>query len=155
MKVYLAITQLLDQHNIKYEVKAHAPTPTSEDSAQARNEPLKIGAKAIVAKADSGFIMLVLPGDRKIDSKAVKELLKARDFRFATREELASLTSLEPGAVPPFGNLFNLPTLMDKAFLEEEFIAFNAGELTKSIKMKVKDYRALAAPRVEEFSYKK
>ena len=155
MAIFTTITELLDQYHFKYEVKEHPPTPTSEDSARERGEPLKIGAKALVLKADDTFLMAIVPGNRKIDSKKLKEILNVNAIRFATEEELFQLTSLKPGAVPPFGNLFNLSTIMEKSFLEEEYIAFNAGELTKSIKMKTKDFIELVKPSLNEFSMKK
>lgn len=153
--VFAQIKELLIKKRISFQVKEHLPTPTSEDSARERNEPLRIGAKALVIKADERFIMVIVPGDRKIDSQKLKRTLNAKKLRFATVEELEKLTGLKPGAVPPWGNLFNLPTLMEKSFLEEEYLAFNAGSLTTSIKMKVKDYIEAVKPILQGFSLKK
>ena len=150
--IFEKITELLAKHIIQYQVKEHLPTRTSEESAWHRGEPLKIGAKAMVMKTDTQFILAVLPADRKIDSARLKQALNTRNLRFATTEELLELTGLVPGAIPPFGSLFNLPMIVDKALLEEEYMAFNAGSLEKSIKMKVKDYVDVVTPRIEEFS---
>ena len=155
MDVFHKIKALLDQHNLNYAVKEHPPTPTSEDSARERGEPLKIGAKALILKADEKFVMVIVPGDRKIDSQRLKEILKAKNLRFASAEELEKITFLKPGAVPPFGNLFNLPTIMEQAFLDEEYLAFNAGSLTISIKMKVNNFIDIVKPTLYEFSVKK
>lgn len=150
--IFMQIKVILDQHQATYQLKVHPPTYTSEESAVHRGEPLKIGAKAMVLKTDQEFVMLVIPGDRKIDSNAVKRILVTKNLRFATKEELGNLTGLVPGAIPPFGLLFNLPMLVDRSILEEDYIAFNAGSLEKSIKMKTKDYISLVVPRLEELS---
>lgn len=150
--IFEQITELLDNLHIQYLIKDHPPTRTSQESALHRGEPLKIGAKAMLLKTDAGFVMAVLPADRKIDSAVIKKILSAKSLRFASPEELFEITGLVPGSVPPFGALFNLPMLVDKALLEEEYMAFNAGSLEKSIKMKVKDYVDVIKPRVEEFS---
>lgn len=155
MTVFTQIAELLNKNKVDYMIKEHPPTPTSEDSARERGEPLKVGAKAMVLKADEKFIMAIVPGDRKIDSQKLKEILKAKNLRFVSVEELEKITSLKPGAVPPFGSLFNLTTIMEKAFLEEEYLAFNAGSLTKSIKMKVKDFIEIVKPEIKEFAVRK
>ena len=52
-------------------------------------------------------------------------------------------TGCESGGVPPFGNVFNLPLYIDHSLLENEFMAFNAGSLTDSMRIATKDYQAL------------
>jgi prolyl-tRNA editing enzyme YbaK/EbsC (Cys-tRNA(Pro) deacylase) len=96
---------------------------------------------------DPGFVMLVVPGDRRIASNKVKAVLGAKEIRFASLEEVATLTEgIESGGVPPFGNLFGLPVLVDTSLLTNEKIIFNAGDRRFSIAMFVKDYLSLVAP---------
>ena len=149
--VFIRITKLLYEHQVKYLIKDHLPTRTSEESALHRDEPLKIGAKAMLLKIDTGFVMAVLPADKKIDSALLKKVLSSKSLRFATPEELKEITGLVPGSVPPFGALFNIPMLVDKSLLEEEYVAFNAGSLEKSIKMKTSDYVKIAQPALVSF----
>ncbi|MBI2572645.1 hypothetical protein HYV86_02185 [Candidatus Woesearchaeota archaeon] len=146
------IITFLEQHHIDFIRKDHAPTPTSQDSARERGEPLKIGAKALLVKADEEFILLVIPADRKLDTKKVKSVLKTKNLRFATKEELLEKTELIPGAVPPFGNLIGINMIVDSALFEEEFMAFNAGSLTTSIKMKTQDYKKIVQPKIDSIS---
>ena len=125
----------------------HEPTPTSEDSARVRGEPLEVGGKALVLKVDETFLLLVLSAARKLDSKRLRKTLGARKVRFASREELHELTGLVPGSVPPFGSpLLPLPLVVDQSVLENERIAFNAGSLEESIVMSVEDWQACAVP---------
>ncbi len=153
--VFERIQELLDENHVSYQIKEHPPTRTSEESALHRGEPLKIGAKAMILKTDQEFVMAVLPADRKIDSSAVKGLFTTKNLRFASKEELVELTGLVPGAIPPLGMLFNIPMIVDKVLLKEENMAFNAGSLEKSIKMKTKDYVNIVKPRMENFSIPK
>lgn len=150
--IFEKIIELLNQNKIDCQIKDHLPTHTSEESALHRNEPLKIGAKAMVMKTDTEFVMAVLPADRKIDSTLLKQILNTKNLRFASKEELLGLTGLVPGAIPPFGSLFNLPMIIDKALLEEEYMAFNAGSLEKSIKMKTADYARIVQLKIESFT---
>src|SRR3989338_8260014 len=103
MSLFQKIRDFLNQHQIPYTIIEHLPTPTSEDSARLRGEPLKIGAKALVLKTDDSFLMAVIPADRQLDTKKLKKLLHTRNLRFATPDELREKTGCEKGAVPPFG----------------------------------------------------
>ncbi|MEE2681841.1 MAG: YbaK/EbsC family protein [Planctomycetota bacterium] len=141
------IRRLLDEHHCPHRHLRHEPTPTSEDSARVRGEPLEVGGKALVLKVDASFIVLVLSAARKLDSKRLRTSLGARKVRFATREELLDRTGLVPGSVPPFGEpLFPLALVVDQSVLDNERIAFNAGSLEESIIMSVEDWRRCAAP---------
>src|SRR5260370_7328103 len=80
----------------------HEPTLTSLDSARARGEESRVGGKALLMLGDADFALFVLPADRKVDSGAIRRELQFRKLRFASREELASLTGLVPAGAPPF-----------------------------------------------------
>ena len=72
--------------------------------------------------------------------------------RSATRQEVMDLTGLTPGAIPPFGSLFGLPTLCDRALAEHSRINFNAGDHSISVSMGYEDYLAVERPDLGEFS---
>lgn len=94
--------------------------------------------------------MLVLPGDQRFDFDKVKQLFEARDIRFATEDEVARTTGgVQPGGVPPFGNLFDLPVIADPKLFENEKIIFNAGDKKFSIAMKSADYQKVVEPKIE------
>jgi len=131
----------------------HEPTRTSEDSARARGEELRVGGKALVIKVDEVYRLFVLSADRKLDSAAVKRHFSARKMRFATPEELGELTGLTPGAVPPFGPpVLAFPLYVDPSVFANERVAFNAGSLTDSIVMAAGDYRRVAGGEVFTFA---
>jgi Ala-tRNA(Pro) deacylase len=138
---------------VPYREVHHEPTRTSEDSARARGESLRVGGKALLIKVDDMFRLFVLSADRKLDSAAIKRRFGARKTRFATPEELAELTRLVPGSVPPFGPpILPFSLFVDPSVFENERIAFNAGSLTDSIVMPVEDYRRVAVPEVFVFA---
>lgn len=144
MSVYEKIIQLLQSKNIKYQALEHEPTPTCEDSARVRGTSQDQGAKALVCYADKKPVLIVLPCSRKLDPKLFKKLYAINDLRFAAPDEVTQLTGLQIGAIPPLGNLFNLPTYVDQTLSAESQIAFNAGDRTKSVIMSYSDYASLA-----------
>jgi len=148
-----SIRTWLSAEGVSFREVHHEPTRTSEDSARARGEDLRVGGKALLIKVDDVYRLFVLSADRKLDSAAVKRHFSARKTRFATPEELLELTGLVPGSVPPFGQpLLPFPLYVDPSVFANERIAFNAGSLTDSIVMPAGDYRRLAAPEVFEFA---
>ncbi|MGH7200735.1 MAG: YbaK/EbsC family protein [Planctomycetaceae bacterium] len=151
--VLQSLRDLYAAHGVAHREIEHAPTRTSEESAQARGEELRTGGKALVMKADDAYSLFVLPADRKIDSAAVRRELDARKLRFASREELHELTGLPPGSVPPFGRpVLPFDLFCDESLRKNDRIAFNAGSLTVSHVLSIDDYLRLAGPRFFRFA---
>ncbi len=144
------IQELLDSRHIPYELKHHPAVRTSKEAALARGESIQIGAKALLVKDDTHFVLLVLPAHLKLDTKKTKRILNSKNLRFATPEELMQMAKVEKGAVPPFGPLFGVPMIVDQRLFENEYMAFNAGSLETSIKMRTQDYKMVINPRVED-----
>ncbi len=152
MTVFDRITELLDSKGVTYGVSRHAPVFTSEEAARVRGAPLASGAKALICKAAGEFVMFVMPGDRRLDSKLVRKAFNLRSLRFATREEVEQLTTLAPGSIPPFGSLFGFATYCDEQLAVQPKINFNAGDHAISVTMSFADYAAVEAPRLGQFS---
>ena len=142
----------LREAGVAFEILEHAPVRTSEEAARVRGTPLEAGAKALVVRAGERFVHCVLPAHLKADNARLRELVGTRTLRFATPEELLALTGCVPGAVPPFGNLFGLPVLVDAALCENERVAFNAGSNAVSITMRSDDLVRVANATVCRFA---
>jgi Ala-tRNA(Pro) deacylase len=152
------ITDLLDENQCWYETFEHEPVRTSEEAAQIRTGyELHHGAKAIILRvkksnANKFFVMLVFPADQKFDKAKVKGYFEAKDIRFATEDEVLDLTNgVQPGGVPPFGNLFDLPLYVAPELFDNERIVFNAGDRRFSVAMESADYQRLVDPIVFSF----
>ncbi len=96
--------------------------------------------------------MFVLPADRKLDSRKLRSSLGSRSSRFASADEVAALTGLRPGSIPPFGSLFKLPTYCDPGLGASASINFNAGDHAVSISMTYEDYVQVEQPSLLEFT---
>jgi Ala-tRNA(Pro) deacylase len=146
------LIQLLRLHHVDFQLLEHEPVTTSEEAARMRGTPLEQGAKALVCRADDRHILIVLPANRRLDTKTFKRAHGVKNLRMISADELRELTGLEVGAVPPFGNLLDLPTYVDERLLELPHISFNAGSRSVSIIMQPADYRRLANPTVARFA---
>jgi Ala-tRNA(Pro) deacylase len=144
--VFDRLNDRLQQAGVAFTVLRHEPVFTSEQAAAVRGTSLASGAKALVVKAGERFVLLVLPADRKLDSRKARDSLGVKGLRFASREEVEQLTGLQPGSIPPFGSLFSLPTYCDPALADNPSINFNAGDHSISVQMAYADYARVEQP---------
>jgi prolyl-tRNA editing enzyme YbaK/EbsC (Cys-tRNA(Pro) deacylase) len=153
MTIYQAIITLFETHGIPYRAIHHEPTRTSEESAKARGEDVRIGGKALLVKTGDEFRLFVLSAALKLDSDALKQRFAVKKIRFATAEELMQATGLVPGSVPPFGYpILPFSLFVDESVMANDKIAFNAGSLTDSLILATRDYMSVANGTVFQFS---
>lgn len=133
-----------------FEVIEHAEATSAREAGAARGTPLAIGGKSIVMKLGAlGLCVLVVGSDRRIDGARLRRSLGVQRYRFATPSELAELTGLSPGEVPPFGRpLFDAPLYVGSDLVARPEIAFAAASRTRSIRMRTEDWLAVASPQM-------
>jgi Ala-tRNA(Pro) deacylase len=146
------LVELLRAEGADFRVMHHDPVTTSAQAAAIRGTELRSGAKAMLVKSRSGFVLLVLAADRKVDWKLLAPLVGGKGARFATDEELRATTGLEKGAVPPLGRLFDVRTIYDASLLEVDSVNFNAGTKTDSVAMARDDLIRIGGGEVASFS---
>lgn len=141
---------ILRESGRPFEVIEHAEATSAREVGAARGTPLAIGGKSIVMKLDAqGLCVLVVGSDRRIDGARLRRSLGVRRYRFATPTELAELTGLSPGEVPPFGRpLFEASLYVGSDIAARPEIAFAAASRTRSIRMRTEDWIAVASPQV-------
>jgi len=150
----MRVVEFLEKSSVRYEVSEHAPAFTAQQMAAVEHEPGKYVAKPVIVKADGKYLMCVLAACYKIDLRALKDQLGAQSVELAEEKEIGKMfDDCELGAEPPFGNLYNLPTIMDKALEKDDHITFQAGAHDKAIRISMAEYRKLVEPKVLEFSY--
>jgi Ala-tRNA(Pro) deacylase len=150
----MRVIELLDKSAVRYEVTEHPPAFTAQQMAAAEHESGKYVAKPVIVKADGKYMMCVLSACYKIDLGALKNQLGAKSVELAHEKEIGTIfDDCELGAEPPFGNLYDLPTVMDKALEKDDHITFQGGTHEKAIRISMDDYRKLVEPKVLEFSY--
>lgn len=146
------ITAMLSANNINYQTIEHEPVYTSEQAERISGLALNQGAKSLLLKADKAFVLIVLPGDRRIDFGKLKQTLAVKKVRFAGEEEVRTVMHCTLGACYPIGSFLGLRTIADPSLLENETIVFNPGVNDKSIILKSEDYVRIASPEMIQIS---
>lgn len=143
------VQDYLKQNNVEFETHEHPPAYTAQEVAAEEHVSGNLLAKTVVVKGGDGFALCALPASYKLDLKKVARALGAKSARLADEQDMAKLfPDAEVGAEPPFGNLYDLPTLVDKHLAEDEEIVFQAGTHHHAVRMKYADYAKLVEPKV-------
>lgn len=141
------LTDYLDKNGKKYVIVTHSEAFTAQEVAASAHIPGKDMVKTVMIKADGDMKMVVLPSTHDVDFNAIREALDADDVELASEEEFKSLfPESETGAMPPFGNLYDIDTLVAESLTNGDIIAFNAGNHKEVIKLAFSDYEELVQP---------
>ncbi len=147
------LKSFLDREGVKYVTIRHSPAFTAQEIAASAHIPGKQVAKTVMIKRDGGLAMAVLPAPDKIEFMLLKGALGTDDVELATEDEFKRMfPECEVGAMPPFGNLYDMDVFVDARLAEDEQIAFNAGTHTELIQMSYSDFARLVEPVVLHFS---
>lgn len=147
------LRQFLDSHQIKYIVIDHSPAYTAREVAASALVPRREFAKTVIVHLDGRAAMAVLPASRHVDLQKLARLAGASAATVADEQEFQELfPGCEVGAMPPFGNLYEMPVYVDDMLREDDDIVFNAGSHIQVIRMEYDDYQRLVQPVVGEFA---
>jgi Ala-tRNA(Pro) deacylase len=138
------IIQLLDNQKISYEIVEHEPVYTNPAMAEALEVDESETVKSLVLKTKEGkMIVLVLPGNKKVNWKQAATGAGTKKVSFAKPDEVREAVGCEVGCVPPFGHVNRLPIYLDPELANKDFVYFNPGVHDKSFKVKGWDLRKL------------
>ncbi|MBI2885245.1 MAG: YbaK/EbsC family protein [Candidatus Omnitrophica bacterium] len=152
MSISAALKSYLDQQRISYTAHKHAVAYTAQELAAAQHVPGRKLAKCVVIKTNAGLCLAVLPATHLVDFAKLKQLLKAARVKLASEADIKqAFPDAEVGAMPPFGNLYRVPTVVDAALAEAEEIVCNGGSHTDTISLRYADYARLVNPKVGVF----
>lgn len=147
------LKEFLDSNNVKYITINHSRAFTAQETAQSAHIQGKDMVKTVVIKINNKMVLAVLPSSFKIDFDLLKQAVGPGDVVLADEREFKNLfPACEVGAMPPFGNLYNMEVFVDKHLTKDKEIAFNAGKHRELIRMAYKDFERLVKPKVIKFS---
>lgn len=144
----------LDQAQVSYSPVSHVPTTGSQYSAMVLHIRGKEVAKTVALRAGTENILAVLPASYRIDLKKLAAIV-GQPVALLDVDQCSKLfPDCESGAVPPFGELYQMPVYLDEALAEDPEITFSAGTRTDNVRMRSADFMRLAKPRVCSFAEK-
>lgn len=146
------LRDFLDSNAVSYQIEAHEPTVDASRTAQSAHVRGREFAKTVIVKADGRLIMTVLPSTDRVHTDQLKQALGARDLELADEDDInAAFPDCEIGAMPPFGNLYNMEVFVSQHLREDEHIVFNGGSHSEVVRMSYQEYDRLVQPQVLHF----
>ena len=146
-----ALTDVLREHHIYYEVIPHRRTESAVAEAEVVGVDPDHVAKTLVLETEAGFVRAVLPAYERIDLRKVRAVLGRREARLASEQVLAgAYPEFELGAVPPVGGPANDIVLVDDRTRREESVVFEAGSHEQSVRVKTSDLLSVTGARVAD-----
>jgi Ala-tRNA(Pro) deacylase len=152
-RMHERLGEFLNSHAVRYDTVGHPVAMTAQEQAAVLHVRGATVAKVVIVKERDGLIMAVLPASHVLDLNRLKGLIGHGDVRLASIEEIRDVVpDCLPGAIPPFGTLYGLPTYVDRELLNAGEITMPAGDLERSIRMRVSEFRRLHAFREGDFA---
>jgi len=141
------IMGILAENDIPHELFEHEPVHTNPEMAEKLGVKTDDTIKNLVLATDDGrTIQVILPGNKRFDSKRIARKANARRVSFAKPEKVLEVAGCEVGCVPPFGHLQPIQIYMDRAVFWKKHIYFNPGVHHKSVKIPSAHLKQLCKP---------
>ena len=143
----------LRENRVPFETQHHPRAVTAQEVAASEHVPGKMLAKTVMILADGQMVMLALPATYQVDLDKAAAMLGVGEARLAEEEEFEdTFPDCEVGAMPPFGNLYDVPVYVEESLTEDETIVFRSGTHTDTMSVKYSDFERLVEPTVAGFA---
>ncbi len=141
------LRDFLDKEKVKYVTITHSPAFTAQEIAESSHVPGKELAKTVIVKIDGRLAMVVTPATEHVKLHVLEATLGATEVALASESDFEnSFPDCETGAMPPFGNLYDMPVFVSQSLREDDHIAFNAGSHSELVRLPYAEFERLVEP---------
>jgi Ala-tRNA(Pro) deacylase len=149
----MTIREFLRSHHVSFVTLLHRPSPSAAHRAQSVHITGARVAKAVLIHAGSNFVLAVLPATHRVDLDRLAGVLHTTCLELASEDELESVFfDCERGAVPAFGSLYGLRTVIDASLAGGNEIVIEGNVRHEGLSLKFRDFEALEAPTRARFA---
>ena len=154
MSIAKNVERYLNINQVDYDIIVHSPSRFSMETAERAHIPGEQLAKAVILKDEDAYTMAILPATHRIDLGVLRKQTH-RNLGLATEAEMRHLFSdCNEGAIPPIGQPYNLPMLMDDSMSQLDDVYFEAGDHAQLVHMKGSEFQRLTAEsELQHFSH--
>jgi Ala-tRNA(Pro) deacylase len=146
------LKDFLDANGVRYVSTTHSAAYTAQEIASIAHIKGKELAKTVMVKIDEEMAMAVLPASYQVDLPALRSAAEAGSAVLATEAEFrGKFPECDTGAMPPFGNLYGLPVVVEETLTRDKEIAFSAGTHRELIRLAYEDFARLVRPKIAKF----
>jgi Ala-tRNA(Pro) deacylase len=130
-----------------FETLLHRPAPSASRLAGSVHVSGRHVAKSVLIRTEGANVLAVLPATHRIDIGQLSLVLGGGPIRLAGEDEvIRTFGDCERGALPPFGRLYGLTTVVDATLAAGSEIIFVGNSRHEGVRMRYRDFEALEAP---------
>lgn len=144
----MMIADYLQSRRVHHQVLLHRPASCASQLARSLHVPGRTVAKGVlVASPDGRHWLAVLPATHRVDLERLRIALGVESLLLATPSDLVRIfPDCELGALPPFGRLYGIPTIVDSALAGVSEIVCEGNLRHESVRLRYRDFEALENP---------
>jgi Ala-tRNA(Pro) deacylase len=143
----MCIRDYLQSHRVWFETLLHPPVPSASRVAQRLHVSGRSVAKSVLVKCGQRFVLAVLPATSRIDWERLAEVVPGEPLSLASEDDAERVFGdCERGALPPFGRLYGLTTIVDASLAGGPEIIFVANCRHEGMRMRYRDFETVEAP---------
>lgn len=130
-----------------FETLLHRPAPSASRLAGNIHVSGRYVAKAVLVRTDGTKALAVLPATHRIDLARLSLVLGKGPLCLASEDEvIGTFGDCERGALPPFGRLYGLTTVVDNTLASGSQIIFVGNARHEGVRMRYHDFETLESP---------
>ena len=151
----MRLDEYLTEKHVPFTRLPHRPAYTANRVAQLLHVRGKDMAKTVLVRTGHGHILAVLPATHRVDLERLRQDLGEDQVGLASETEMERLfPDCERGAMPPFGSLYHLTTVVDESLTADDSIVFEGQSRDEAIRMTYRDFDAVEHPRLGHFAFR-
>lgn len=144
MSIPSHLTSYLDQRGARYEISMHGHSHSSLETARCANVSPGQLAKSVILEDETGCVMAVIPADKIIMLGEFSRFVGRHRLKLAGEARIAALfDDCDPGAIPPVGMAWGLPTIVDDELETNDVVFMEGGDHERLLRMSHEQFHAL------------
>lgn len=149
----MSLEEYLASRGVWHRFISKPETIHTADAAKVSGIELHRITKNLVFKIDdAGFALLILPGDRRVNSRRVAEVLGVRKIQLVPFERSEEISGYPPGGTPSVGHRTPMKVVLDRSLLAYETIYCGGGSREKLLELKTQDIVRLTGAIITDIS---
>jgi Ala-tRNA(Pro) deacylase len=154
MSIPSQLESALTQSHVNFSPLVHLPTYGTQYAAAMMHVSGNDVAKSVVLRTAKTYFLVVLPAPYRIDFEKLAEIVGGGVYLVDEEECNKLFPDCEAGAIPAFGELYQLPVYLDSSLAHDLHLVLNAGTRADAIRMTSGDFIRMVKPKVCSFAEK-
>jgi len=134
--------EYLESKNIEFKIIHLNEVPkTAQDVERIYGCSLHQVLKTLIFIGETEPVIVVLPGDKRVDMNKLKKATKQTNLRMAKPDEIEEITGYKIGGVSPFGIEKNITKIIDESVFKTKTVNIGSGKAELGIELNSEELR--------------